>query len=107
MIYKDGELLCTTHRGAGPLACSYTAGSVALYEGLRRLLKIIPANNPNALQGLHFHGPTVASHVTGNRPTDRKRPNTTAPVEPDPSNATSQSPHTTTIYIWTLRCSKK
>ncbi|ORC91263.1 Tbingi protein [Trypanosoma theileri] len=45
MIYKDGELLCTTHRGAGPLACSYTAESVALYEGLQRLLKIILANN--------------------------------------------------------------
>ncbi|ORC83550.1 Tbingi protein [Trypanosoma theileri] len=45
MIYKDGELLCTTHRGAGPLACSYTTESAAPYEGLRRLLKIIPANN--------------------------------------------------------------
>ncbi|ORC91294.1 Tbingi protein [Trypanosoma theileri] len=46
MIYKDGELLCTTHRGAGPLACGYTAESAVQYEGLRRLLKIIPANNP-------------------------------------------------------------
>ncbi|KAH9599426.1 Ribonuclease H domain [Trypanosoma melophagium] len=46
MIYKDGELLSTTQRGADPLACSYAAETVALYEGLRKLLTILPAENP-------------------------------------------------------------
>ncbi|KEG06166.1 Tbingi protein [Trypanosoma grayi] len=45
MIYLNRELIAQAKAGAGPIACSYPAESIALQVGLQKLLDVIPHRN--------------------------------------------------------------